>query len=358
MNILVLSRYGRKGASSRHRIYQFLPFLAARGVHCDVSPLLVDEYLVQLYAGRKLPLGVVLRGYVSRARRLLEAGKYDLLWVQQDFFPWLPFHLESLFLASGIPYVVDMDDAFFHRYDSHPKRLVRLVLGDKLDRVMAQAALVVAGNDYLSRRAVQSGAQRVEFLPTVVDVDAYGPVSDKLASPFTVCWIGSPTTSVYLKTIRAALQEVQERTGARYQIIGAAPRFGLEGIRIENVPWSEETEIELLRSCSVGIMPLLDTPWERGKCGFKLLQYMTAGLPVVGSPVGVNRLIIEHGVNGFHARTREEWTSALMRLHDDPVLRAEFGARGRKKVEAEYSLDFAAPRLEALLRSARSGRRQ
>jgi glycosyltransferase involved in cell wall biosynthesis len=122
-------------------------------------------------------------------------------------------------------------------------------------------------------------------------------------------------------------------------------------VRVEILPWSEETEVALLQTCDVGIMPLPDEPWTRGKCGFKMIQYMACGLPVVASPVGVNKEIVEHGVNGFLAVTNDEWLTALSTLRDNPELRRKMGAAGRRKVEEKYCLQVTAPQYVKLLQS-------
>lgn len=120
------------------------------------------------------------------------------------------------------------------------------------------------------------------------------------------------------------------------------------------LPWREESEIQNIQRFDVGIMPLLDEPFERGKCGYKLIQYMACGLPVIASPVGVNGQIVEHGVTGFLVKSQDEWLQALAFLRDNPGRRREMGQAGRKKMEAEYSLQATAPKLAALLRSAQT----
>lgn len=354
LSVLACTRYERRGASSRHRILQFLPWLAERGVSCEVAPLLGDRYLDALYARGSVDVREVIRGYTRRARQLRSNLPHDLVWVQQDFFPWVPHLLESRLRPQRVPFVLDIDDAFFHRYDAHRNPVVRAVLGKKLDRAMADAALVIAGNRYLAERATGAGAHWVEILPTVVDLRAYesAAVPVRPDTPCTIVWIGSPTTAVYLRTIGRALRTVQERIGAHIRVIGAPPDFSLEGVRLDLRPWNESAEIPELLGADIGIMPLLDTPWERGKCGFKLIQYMAAGLPVVGSPVGVNEEIIDHGTNGFRARSEHEWADALVRLGADPRLRRALGGAGRETVRRRYSLDRTAPRLEELLRTA------
>ena len=156
MKLLLLSRYGRKGSSSRLRHYQFLPWLSAAGLSVDVAPFLPDAYLEALYDGGRWPLPKVAACYWRRIACLLEARRYDLLWLEKEALPWLPYPLERWLLGRRIPYALDLDDAWFHLYDQNRSPLVRLLLGRKLDRLMRNAALVTAGNGYLAPGATTS----------------------------------------------------------------------------------------------------------------------------------------------------------------------------------------------------------
>jgi glycosyltransferase involved in cell wall biosynthesis len=248
------------------------------------------------------------------------------------------------------PYVLDYDDAIFHRYDRHPNIMVRILLGQKIDRVMKGAALVVAGNDYLADRARHAGANRIEYLPSVVDLDRYPPGRDQKREHPAIGWIGSPVTARYLHLVHPALAQVCSGNRARLIVVGGGD-IEIGGVPTESHPWSEQTEVSAISSFDIGIMPVPDEPWERGKCGYKLIQYMACGLPVVASPVGANNQIVENGVNGFLASTMPQWVHALNALIDDPILSEQMGKAGRRKAEEKYCLQVTAPRLANLLRS-------
>jgi glycosyltransferase involved in cell wall biosynthesis len=348
VKVLALTKYGSLGASSRIRTLQYLPELQASGLEMAVQPLLGDDYLTRRYSGRPIGTGYLLRAYLERIAAMISRQRYDLVWVEYELMPWMPARLDRVLLA-GTPYAADYDDAIFHNYDQHRSRLVRSLLGRKIDAVMAGAALVVAGNEYLAGRAHLAGAGRVEIVPSVVDVDRYAVASESSSEPFTIGWMGSPSTAKYLTQIVPALAEVCRGGRGRVVVVGAGD-VDLPGVPVERVAWTEEREVADLQRFDVGVMPLPDEPWARGKCGYKLIQYMACGLPVVASPVGVNTTIVEPG-NGFLARDHEEWVSALGRLRDDAALRRRLGTAGRSKVENEYSLGVAAPRLVALLKS-------
>lgn len=354
MKILLFSRYGRLGASSRIRSYQYFPFLAAHDVEVFAFPLLDNDFLRQAYAGKGKPAFKVVHAYLHRLFKMLRAtaiSNYDFIWIEKELFPFLPAWGESLLSSLKIPYVVDYDDAVFHRYDVHGSVLVRTLLGDKIDKVMRGAALVIAGNDYLADRARQAGARRVETLPSVVDLACYRRQPIPRGDKFTIGWIGSPSTArVHLKFIEKILSEFCHDGASRLVLVGSGD-VGFEGVPLEIRSWSEATEVDDIRSFDVGIMPLPDSPWERGKCGYKLIQCMACGLPVVASPVGVNRLIVEHGVNGFLAASPAEWIGALSILRNNYELRQTMGEAARRKVEAEYSLEVYAPRLLEMLHS-------
>ncbi|HYG25777.1 MAG TPA: glycosyltransferase family 4 protein, partial [Caulobacteraceae bacterium] len=179
------------------------------------------------------------------------------------------------------------------------------------------------------------------------------PVKHPMPGRVTVGWIGSPATAHYLAPLEPVLSELAEETGLRAVAIGATV-----GSLFEVVPWSEDGEVEALADLDIGVMPLADSPWERGKCGYKLIQYMAMGLPVVASPVGVNTTIVRHGENGFLAANDDEWRTHLRALASDPQLRETMGRAGRRMVEETYSLQVQGPRLARLMRQAIESRRR
>jgi glycosyltransferase involved in cell wall biosynthesis len=324
---------------------QYIPFLTQQGLEVTVRPLLNNNYLEVLYQrGKRLP-GTVAAAYARRLITLLTCRDNDLVWIEKELLPWFPASLEHLLLGHRVPYVVDYDDATFHNYDRHPNPLVRRLFGRKIDRIMSHAAWVVAGNEYLAERARCAGARRVTVLPTVIDLDRYpNPTSVRPPRPFTIGWMGSPSTRRYLEAIRPALARMSSLHAAKVVLIGSgAVRW--EDVDVEVRPWSETSEVADLRSCDVGIMPLDDTPWERGKCGYKLIQYMACGLPVVASPVGANCSIVRDGETGYLADTPEAWYRALDRLGMDSLLRQQMGAAGRLRVETSCCLQKTGPLL-------------
>jgi glycosyltransferase involved in cell wall biosynthesis len=346
-----LSRYGRLGASSRVRFYQYLPYLEAHGISVKIAPLLGDEYLQGLYAGRRTNWKYIFRAYLQRIIHLLNSWRFNLVWIEREFFPWLPPWAPLLLSSWGIPYVVDFDDAVFHRYDFHPNGIVRTLLGSKIDAIMRRASLVIAGNDYLAARAWRAGARRVEIFPSVIDLDRYVVTPTPQREVFTIGWIGSPSTAKYLRLVGPALSDLCRNGKARVTLVGSG-QVDLTGVPTEIRDWSEDTEVASVQDFDVGIMPLWDEPWTRGKCGYKLIQYMACALPVVASPVGMNRQIVDQGISGYLTRTVEDWVRALSDLRDNRTKGEAMGKAGRIKVEKQYCLQVTAPRLLSLLREA------
>lgn len=344
-----MPRYDRLGASSRLRTFQFIPQLRAAGFDVDVFPLFDDDYVRGLYAG-SIPRIDVLRSYLDRCRQLRLAAAYDIVWFEKEFLPWLPEFVEVGLLAGRPKLVMDCDDAVFHRYDAHASLAVRKWLGPKLARLVARADLVVAGNDYLARHARRHGAQAVEVIPTVVDLDRYPRHGGRAAAGNVVVgWIGSPSTAGYLRAVAPACSELQRNHAIEFVAVGANPDQ-VAGTPFTAVEWREESEAAQLAGIDIGIMPLPDAPWERGKCGYKLVQYMASGLPVIASPVGANLSLVRQGLNGYLANDVDEWTAHLGTLAGDPLLRARMGAAGRAMVEEHYCLQVQGPRLAGLMR--------
>lgn len=354
LKVTLFSKYSRMGASSRLRSMQYLPLLAEHGIDVEVCELFPDAYLQARYGGSAFSAKKhVWKYYWRRVVQLLRASPGSVLWIEAELFPYLPYWLESMLRRSAAPFVAEYDDALFHNYDLSPNTLVRRVLGRKIDRVMQHATCVIAGNGYLAARATQAGAPRVELIPTVVDHRRYAEVVHGERVQTVIGWVGSPATQKYLLDIRHALAEVCAKHDARLLLVGANAQIveGLAGIPVELATWSEDTEAATIARMDIGIMPLVDGPWERGKCGYKLIQYMACGLPVVASPVGVNVDIVRQGENGYLATDGATWEDAMQRLVKDSSLRQRMGRAGREQVEREYSVVAQAPRLAAVLHS-------
>jgi len=319
----------------------------------EVQALFEDAALSARYLHGNYGFWAAVKCYAKRVKALSNRKSFDVLWIEKEALPWWPQCLEAI-LLSGVPYVLDFDDAIFHNYDQHRFAAVRYILGRRLDVLMAKAALVIGGNEYLAQRARNAGALWVEVLPTVIDLARYPyPHPAKAihtSGPPVLVWIGSPSTVRYLQLLKQPLQKLARRIPFVLRVIGG--EVCISGVEMECLPWAEDTEVSHIATADVGVMPLLDSPWERGKCGYKLIQYMACGLPVVASSVGVNASIVQEGMNGFLAQDSHSWITALERLLIDAKLRQQMGEQGRNHVEANYCLQVTGPRLADWLRRA------
>jgi glycosyltransferase involved in cell wall biosynthesis len=329
MKILLLSRYDRTGASSRLRSYQYIPMLKRFGIDVHVAPLLSEHYIRRLFAGQPTHWGEVLGSYLRRVSHILKAKSYDLLWIEKELFPNLPAWFEAALFRRRISYVVDYDDAIFDRYRFSQNPFKKL-LARKIDSVMRNASIVICGNKYLAEHALLVSARRVEIIPTVVDIGRYSTARHVSNDRIVIVWIGTPTTAKYIDIAAPALRLAAKEYPLQLRVIGA--HFRATGLDVECRAWSEESEVQEVQECTIGIMPLADTPWERGKCGYKLVQYMACGLPVIASPVGMNKELVTEGVNGFLPSNEEEWLSANLILFRDQQFRMKKGELGRNLV--------------------------
>ncbi len=345
--ILFLVRYDQNGPSSRVRCFQYLDYFKKHSLHelhFEIQALFSEEYIQRLYHDQKKPFWTMFKGYCKRLLFLLTAlDQYDFVWIEKELFPYCPARIERWLLRKK-KFALDYDDAIFHNYDLHCFHWVRTLFGKKIATLMHQSSIVYSGNAYLAQYASAAQAPEIVLLPTVVDLEKYvvAPVEAEKEVP-VIGWIGSPATQKNLFLLAGVFSQLQKIRPFKLVLIGAHPEFSMSACDYEIWPWTEETEVALLQKIDIGIMPLIDEPFERGKCGYKLIQYMACCKPVVASPVGVNCELIESDVNGFLAENPQAWLDPLLRLLENPLLRKTLGDAGRKKVEAQYCLQHTAP---------------
>lgn len=337
LRVLALTKYGRRAASSRHRFLQYIPHLAKRGITVTPRPLLSNSYVEALFSGKRANPVEIAASFAGRVSALLSARSFDLLWIEGEVFPRLPATAERILGAFDIPYVIDLDDAIFHTYDRNPHIAFRKLLGRKVDIVFRNAVAVMAGNAYLAGRAIAAGAPQVVTVPTAIDHRAYERAERTESSDIVFGWIGSPGTAGYLRTVETELAELCRALPASLCLIGVEPDDPPRPHTICR-PWAEDTEIAELAACDIGLAPLSDGPWERGKCGLKAVQYMAAGIPVLAANVGALPDIVVHGETGFVYSSGEEFTAFAKQLAQDAALRRKMGTAGRARVAAHYSV--------------------
>lgn len=339
--------------SQRYRLEQWEPLLRQHGVEITYAPFESEDLHAVLYkpgnAGRKLKL--VAGSLARRFSTMKSVRDYDVVYVLREAALLGPPFFERWVHRSGVPMVFDFDDAVFVSYRSPTNGyLSYLKFASKTKSICRMAAHVMAGNRYLADYARQVN-EHVTIVPTTIDTERYR-VSEKTAESDipTIGWTGSFSTVQHLDTLRSALQKLARQNRFRLRVIGT-PAYELEGVEVEAMKWQSDSELKDLNTIDIGIMPLPDDAWSKGKCGLKALQFMALGIPTVCSPVGVNTEIIQDGENGFIANSEADWVEKLGRLLHSAQLRNEIGRAGRATVEGKYSANVQAPRVFELLKT-------
>lgn len=350
IRLLGLALYGTLAASTRHRLGQYVAGLAAQGIDLRIHSLLGDEYLRRRFAGTSPSWPSLLAAGGARFRVLLERQGFDAAILHCELLPLAPGWLERSLLPRN--YIYDFDDAFFLKYRRGRLGLARPFLGGKFDSVIQGAAAVTAGNAVLAEYGSARNGN-THLLPTVVDTTRYVPAPGPENGAFTVGWIGSPSTAPYLSEVVRPLSVLGAEGPVRLVVVGGkAPT--IPKVAVQEVQWSESTEVAEINGFDVGIMPLPDDEWTRGKCAFKLIQYMACGVPVIASRVGANLEVVTEDC-GFLVGGDEEWIAALRLLRDDPIARLRLGQASRARIEAHYSLKRNLPILVDIIRQAVAG---
>src|SRR5437868_1502799 len=315
MKVLCVVEHGN-APSTRLRLRDCVDYYAGLGVETTILPT------------RRSSLS-------ERLRVLRQAPRHDVI-VLFKTIGFNEFELGLLHRANR-RIIFDFDDAVMFREQKH-RRPLRGKDFRKFLRTVQHCAAVVAGNDFLASFAEAAGCRAI-VLPTSIDLRRYHLKNNFDTAGLTIGWVGSSDGLPYLRHIRPALERLSETfPGLKLKVVSDKP-LQLERVHVENEPWRMETEQATLAGFDIGIMPLWDSVWTRGKCGYKILQYMGVGTAVVASDVGVNNQIISHGENGFLARTQDDWVKALAGLIKNVELRKAFGLRGRELIEKRYSLE-------------------
>ncbi len=324
MNILVLTNNPAR-ASFRQRIEVHLDILHDNGIQCDVA---------------RFP-----HGNLSRRKLFKKSTKYDAVFLHKkrlnalDCF-WLRRHAKKV--------IYDFDDAIVYS-DKNPDKPSRK-RQKSFERTIKLANMVIAGNSYLAELA-RAFNKNVKVLPTGLDVKRY---REEAARPndgkIRLVWIGSKSTLGYLADIKPALEEIGSRCETAVLRIICDEFFDLRNIEVEKRQWSLETQAMDLVTSDIGLAPLPDNSFTRGKCGFKVLQYAAAALPVIASPVGVNAEYVREGVNGFLAGSESEWTEKILLLVNDGQLRKQMGQKGRSYVE-RFDVKILGQKLVSLIKA-------
>jgi glycosyltransferase involved in cell wall biosynthesis len=330
MRILFLTRYNNYGPSSRYRAYNYKPYL--NNINACFAPLLDGDYILNLYSKNKFK--AFIQRSLSVFKRIIflicNVNQFDLIIIEKELFPNIPYFIEYLFLRNT-SYALDFDDNIATGYKENIFK--RIFLKNKIQNLVKAAKFVTVCNRWYFN---EFKTNNLFYLPTVVNLESYQKVKHNFETKIvSIVWIGSPSTIQYLQNVIPVLKQLSKKYPIKLKIIGAA--ITIEGVDVELVEWNPLNENNDLYLADIGIMPLNDSIWDKGKCGFKLIQYMATGLPVIASSSPANSEIVSDGVNGFIIKDSKEWYFKLEELILNKELREQFGKSGRKKIESNYS---------------------
>ena len=340
MKILFLTKYTDKGASSRYRSYNYRKWLGKEGIIPYFEPLLDNTYVEGLYEKNKIKkFTSIVKGYIHRLWILLfNIKKYEMVVIEKELFPRFPFWFEKKILKN-INFSLDFDDNISANYAGTS-------LQNKIPELMKLAKFVTVGNHWY----ISEFQGNLIYLPTVIDLDKYPLYSlQKENDAKEIVWMGSPSTTKHFKLVDKALGRLSEKYDFTLKVIGGKVELD-KRIKTKFEDWSAQTENKDLAESTIGIMPLENSYWEMGKCGFKLIQYMASGIPVVASPLPANRDIVTRDV-GFTAESEDEWYEKLSLLLESFELCQKMGQAGRKRVEESYSYQVWGKKYVELLKN-------
>lgn len=329
-NLSFFTKYPTQGATSRYRSYAFAAKLAELNYNIEIDSLMPIDYLQNLFENHQRQKGPLILSYFKRVLAAMRT-KNNLI-IERELLPYIPYSIEKL-LLSNKRYILDFDDNVWEDYRG------KALLEGKYDQLVKHASGIIVGNDFLANYIGQFN-QKVIKIPTVINLDLYQNNRDKRKfERFSLVWIGSPITYRYIREFAPIFQELAREIEYDLIIIASQnlKKEKIDGVSMKFYDWSAETEIELLSCSHVGIMPLTDDPFSKGKSGFKLIQYQAAGLPSVASPVGENCQIIQEGFNGFLPFDSQSWIRSIKTLHDDRQL-YHHHAENSKKNGYNYSI--------------------
>ena len=363
MRVLFIVPYPTEAPSNRLRVEQYFPYLRAHGVEPILRPFMSSDLYNIRYAPGSMIRKVASLGIstLTRFADVNRAENTDLIFVHREAFPVGGPFIEEKLALRGRPLVFDFDDAIYLLNTGVMSKTVGLLKRpSKTARIINLSTTVIAGNENLKAYASRYNPN-ITVIPTPVDTEVFAPRSDSASSNgdrVVIGWMGSNTTAPYLKMVGEALSEVERRyPNVEVRAIGGSYVPSVSpSLKVQR--WNLQSELEDLHGFDIGIMPMPDTEWTRGKCGYKSLLYMSCAIPPVCSPVALTTEIVQDGENGLLATSTQEWIDKLSMLVEDPSLRRRMGEAGRQTVEEKYSLTTHAPRFtETLVTTAELKRR-
>jgi glycosyltransferase involved in cell wall biosynthesis len=341
MRVLFIVPYPKEGPSNRFRVEQYLPYLKERGIGYSLRPF-YNSYLYRIlykkgrYAQK---IFLVLFFALRRLGDVFKSLRYDVVFIHREASPFAGYFFESLFRKFAKTLVYDFDDSIFQK-----KPL-------KTEQVIAVADAVIAGNNFLAAYAARLN-KNVVILPTCIDTVIYKPRAYAARrNKVVIGWIGTSFTAIYLDLLRDVYIRLHNKfDNIEFRVIGAA--YKIPGVPLICREWSLGSEVAELRDFDIGVMPLFDDDWAKGKCAFKIIQYMAVGIPAVASRVGMNVEVIKEDNDGFLVSSQKEWADKLSLLIENSGLRQRMGDAARHKAERLYSVEANKDRFLKIIEGA------
>ena len=327
-DISFFTKYTSQGATSRYRSFFFMRQMLHKDYNISMHSFLDSEYLKNLYNNKAQNKFKILSSYFSRFFSLFTSSKN--LIIENELFPYIPYWFERLFLKNK-QYILNFDDNVWDNYKN------KFWLKNKYDKLVQQADGIIVANNFLEEK-VKSLNSNVLKVPTVIDLEDYTEVREK-NKVFTLVWIGTPVTYRYIESHAEMFKALAEKIDYALCIIAIKELSSraIDGVKMNFVEWSLENEVHYLKQAHIGIMPLDNDGFSQGKSAFKLIQYLAAGIPLVGSDIGENSRVIQEGKNGYLANTDSQWVEKIKLLHDDKILREKLAVNSKKDAY-EYSI--------------------
>ena len=329
-----------RSPGQRFRCEHFIPILTENGYSVTYSNLLTawDDAYFYKKGAYFFKLFIVVKTFLKRLKDVCRAKNYDIVFVYREAFMLGTTMFERALKKRGAKLIYDFDDSIWLNDTSEGNQnLAWLKRTSKTNDIVALADLTIVGNEYLANHAKQF-SKNVAIIPTTINTDYHKPQKANQTKNICIGWTGTETTEKHFRILEPVLLQLKEKYPQLvFRFISNKPYSG--NLLVESVKWNATEEIEQLQKIDIGIMPLPNDDWSRGKCGFKGLQYMSLEIPTVMSPVGVNNEIIANGENGYLAETNDEWISILSELIENAELRKSIGKKGRQTIIENYSIE-------------------
>ena len=355
LKVLFLTRYPEQGASSRYRVFQYVPHLEEMDISCTVQSFMDEEmYRLSLSSGGTLrKIGLTLRATIRRLSALSRFREYDVIYMQRELLPFGPPLIERFLKRMGVPLVYDYDDALFIKKPSRYNPIATFFRSpNKVRELFRLVDCTISGNDWLRDSAIEEGGHAVT-VEVAEDAERFVAATGKFAGktgPVTIGWLGSPSTVKYMAEIETELRDVAARyPDVRWEMMGSG-EFAMDGVAWQTEDWSIPAERNALARYDIGLMPLPKQEWSRGKSGGKARTYMAAAVVPVVAKIGYNEELIRHGETGFLCDTAEDWAHNLETLIKDAKLRRTIATAAQNDVKTRFAPRKKAEEIAAILR--------